>query len=205
MVKTIGESVMLREYRDFEIDEHNSKVLRFLIYYFNGCHLCESVFPDEGYKAHKQLLLIGNYGTGKTLLMQIFAEYLRMIKHDNQFRNISQTQLLNYYKMYGHIDKYTYNEGAATKEYEGVPMSLCLHDLGLMTENQKSFGVQMASVLDEFLFARYEIYQQSHCQKRCHLTTNLSVKQLKNGFEGRIVDRFKSYNVITIGGPSRRK
>lgn len=202
MIKGIGDTLMLREFSTFQIDEYNRDVLRFLIYYFNGCKLAETVFPNENYKIYKNLLIVGEPGTGKTMLMQIFSEYLRATKNENAFVNISATQLMNYYKMHGHIDKYTYNEGASDK-FEGSPFNVCLNDIGLMTEKQKSFGTILSQVIDEFLFARYEIYQQ--VGKRYHITSNLTVGELKERFEIRLVDRFKSFNVIELGGGSRRK
>lgn len=207
MVVNMGNNYMLREFSRFIVDEHNEKVLRFLLYYFNSCPLAESVFPDEDYKIHKNILLIGEPGTGKTMLMQVFADYLQATNNDNQFRNISMTQLMNYQKVFGHIDKYTYNElkGASGQEaFDCVnPYNICLNDLGIATEQQKSFGTLLTQVTDEFLFARYEIYQQYN--KRYHITSNLTVKELKKRFEGRLVDRFKAFNVIELHGGSRRK
>lgn len=209
MIRDIGQSYMMREFSNFEIDEHNRNVLRFLLYYFNRCILAESVFPNENYKLNKNILLIGEPGTGKTMLMQIFADYLELTQNDLQFRNISMTQLMNYHKVYGHIDRYTYNEqktGRSDREYDydGVrPFHVCLNDLGLATENQKSFGTLLSQITDEFLFARYEIFQQY--DKRYHITSNLGVKALKNRFEERLIDRFKSFNVIVLEGGSRRK
>lgn len=207
MVIGMGNNYMLREFSRFMVDEHNKDVLRFLLYYFNNCPLAESVFPNEDYKIHKNILFIGEPGTGKTMLMQVFADYLQATQNDNQFRTISMTQLMNYQKVFGHIDKYTYNElkGASRQEaYDGVaPYNICLNDLGIATEQQRSFGTLLTQVTDEFLFARYEIYQQYG--KRYHITSNLTVKELKQRFEGRLVDRFKSFNVIELHGGSRRR
>lgn len=203
LIKNIGDSLMLREYGSYQIDEHNANVLKFLTYYFNGCKLAESVFPEERYKIHKNILLVGEPGTGKTMIMQIFSDYLRVTRNSNYFVNISATQLMNYYKVNGHIDKYTYNETTDKQSFEGNPVNVCLNDLGLGTEKQKSYGTVLSQVTDEFLFARYEIYQQQG--KRYHITSNLCVRDLKNRFEGRLIDRFKSFNVIELRGGSRRK
>lgn len=135
--------------------------------------------------------------------MQIFSEYLKATKNENYFANISVTQLMNYYKIHGHIDKYTYNEQINDKSFDGSPINVCMNDLGLITEQQKSFGTVLSQVTDEFLFARYEIYQQSG--KRYHITSNLNVKDLKERFEERLIDRFKSFNVIELKGASRRR
>ena len=111
--------------------------------------------------------------------------------------------MMNYYKIHGHIDRFTYNEEAGKGSIEGNPFDICLNDIGLETENQKSYGTSLNSVIDEFLYARYEIYQ-SH-QKKYHITSNLSVTDFKNRFGTRLVDRFKSFNVIILNGESRRR
>lgn len=193
---------MGREFREFEVDENNSKVLSFLLYYFNGCRYAEQVFPDEDYKIHKNLLLVGKPGTGKTMLMQIFSDYLRLTHNPNTFENLSVTQMMNYYKMNGHIDRHTFNEGQS-KGFKPEPFNICLNDIGVETENQKSYGTSLNSVIDEFLYARYEIYQQFG--KMYHMTSNLDADEFKQRFVNRLVDRFKSFNVIPLLGKSRRK
>ncbi|MFV0323185.1 MAG: ATP-binding protein [Bacteroides xylanisolvens] len=202
LIKEIGNNYMGREFRAFEVDEYNSKILSFLLYYFNGCKLAESVFPNEEYQVHKSLLFVGHPGTGKTMLMLIFADYLRLTCNPNSFENLSVTQMMNYYKIHGHIDLYTYNE-AQIKGFKPNPFNICLNDIGLETENQKSYGTSLDSVIDEFLYARYEIYQAYF--KNYHITSNLSVEDFKTRFGSRLVDRFKSFNVISIRGESRRK
>jgi len=199
----IGQNYLGREFRTFEMDENNKKILLFLLYYFNNCKYAEQVFTDKNYKIHKNLLIIGSPGTGKTMLMQIFCDYLRLTQNSNQFDNLSVTQMMNYYKMNGHIDRYTYNESQGKGSIEGKPFNVCLNDIGLETENQKSYGTSLDSVIDEFLYARYEIYQSHY--KKYHITSNLTINEMKERFENRLVDRFKSFNVIVLDGKSRRK
>lgn len=202
LIRQLGNDYMGREFRDFEVDENNSKILAFLLYYFNGCRYAEKVFENENYKVHKNLLLVGGPGTGKTMLMQIFSDYLKLTQNPNNFENLSVTQMMNYYKMNGHIDRYTFNEGLS-KGFKPEPFNICLNDIGLETENQKSYGTSLDSVIDEFLYARYEIYQQFG--KKYHITSNLSITDFKRRFERRLIDRFKSFNVIPLLGESRRK
>lgn len=198
----LGNNYCQSEFREFIVDEHNKSVLRFLTYYFNGSKKALDVFPGKDYKLNKNILLVGPPGTGKTMIMQIFSDYLRIMENPNQFYNISLTQMANHYKLNGNIDRYTYNE-TGTTGFEGNPMNVCLNDIGIDLGKQKSYGTDMGSIVEEFLFARYEIFQ--NCRKRTHLTSNLDVSDFKTTFESRLVDRFKIYNVIPLTGESRRK
>lgn len=134
--------------------------------------------------------------------MQIFSDYLKLTNNPNAFENLSVTQMMNYYKIHGHIDLYTYNE-SQSKGFKATPFNICLNDIGLETENQKSYGTSLDSVIDEFLYARYEIYQNDF--KNYHITSNLDVNSFKERFGDRLIDRFKSFNIIPLLGNSRRK
>ncbi len=200
-----NEIVLKPQRREFIIDDNNRKELRFMLYYFNGCPLCEDVFPGRGYKMHKPLLIQGGVGVGKTLLMQIFSEYLRRIGSPNFFYNLSVTQMVNYYTIHNNLDRYTYYE-EESRGFRCRPVNVCLNDVGV-NDDKKFYGMSVGLLTDEFLHARNEIW--THYQKCAHLTTNLDDKRLKERFNrndgyGRLVDRFKTYNIIPLGGNSRR-
>lgn len=198
----IANKVLAYQHREFVIDDNNSKVLRFLLYYFNDCPLAEEVFPGRGYKLHKHIMLQGNVGTGKTLLMEIFSEYLRYTNNPNFFYNLSVTQMINYYTLHNNLDRYTFNE-EENKGFQCKPVNICLNDIGVQTTT--FYGMDTKVLTDEFLHARNEIWSQFHL--KAHVTTNLTIEQLKEKYKdgfGRLIDRFKTYNVIPLGGNSRR-
>ena len=64
-IRQLGNDYMGREFRDFEVDEYNSKVLAFLLYYFNGCRLAEQVFPNEIIKSTRIYCLLATPAQGK--------------------------------------------------------------------------------------------------------------------------------------------
>jgi hypothetical protein len=202
IIMEIGQHYMDLENSVFNIDENNKLVIRFMLYYFNHCKLAEDVFPEKNYKLHKNIILAGEPGTGKTLLMQIFSDYLKIINSGLSFQNLSVTQMMNYYKINSHIDKFTFNE-IDSKSREGSPFHICMNDIGIDTQNQKHFGTSGQLVIDEFLFARYEVYQSQ--RMNYHITTNMDLGEFKKHFEGRLIDRFKSFNLIPLVGKSRRK
>lgn len=192
--------------RKFIVDDNNRDVLKFLLYYFNNSPLCESVFPEKRHKLHKHVLLMGNVGTGKTLMMQIFSEYLRYTNNPNFFHNVSVTQMVNYYTIHNNIDRYVYNEENSVG-FKSKPANLCLNDIGV--ENRPFYGIDTRTIVCDFLHARNEIWTMTAPDQRkfAHLTTNLDKAKLletfKDGF-GRLADRFKTYNIITLQGESRR-
>lgn len=196
--------VLARQRRQFVIDDYNRDIIRFLLYYFNGCSLAEEVFPGRGYKLHKNVMLQGGVGVGKTLLMQIFSEYLMRIRSPRFFYNLSVTQMVNYYTLHNNLDRFTFNE-EENRGFQCTPVNICLNDIGI--QDKTFFGMDTGLLTDEFLHARNEIWTQYG--KCAHLTTNLDDKALRKRFErndgfGRLVDRFKTYNIIPMGGVSRR-
>lgn len=194
--------VLAHQRRKFVVDDNNRDVLRFLTYYFNGCPLAEEVFPGRGYKLHKHIMLQGAVGTGKTLLMQIFSEYLRITENPRYFYNLSVTQMVNYYTLHNNLDRYTFNE-EENKGFQCMPVNICLNDIGV--QSTKFYGTDTETLTSEFLHARNEIWTQYH--KMAHLTTNLTTEQLKQKYKdgfGRLLDRFKTYNIIPLTGDSRR-
>lgn len=204
----IANTILAAQRRRFIIDDNNRQVLRFLMLYFNGSRACEDVFPDRNYKLHKNILLQGGVGVGKTLMMQIFSEYLRRINSPRQFRNVSVTQMVNYYSVNNDIDGFLYNI-KGSRSFQGQPFNLCLNDIGV--DNRPFYGVDTDTIICDFLHARNEIWTNpaEYDRKFAHLTTNLDNEKLKAMFGqkdsyGRIIDRFKTYNVIPMTGESRR-
>ncbi len=197
--------VMEPQHREFIIDDDNRLVVRFLMYYFNNCRLAETVFPDRGYKLHKNIMLKGGPGVGKTMLMQCFSEYLKRIKSPRFFHNLSVTQMVNYYTIHNNFDRYTFYE-EESKGFMPMPENVCLNDVGL-NDDKVFFGMKTSVLTDEFLLARNDIW--AGWDKFAHITTNLDEAALTARFTkgdkyGRLVDRFKTYNVIELTGESRR-
>ena len=196
--------VLARQRRQFVIDDDNRQVIRFLLYYFNGCPLAEEVFPNRGYKLHKNIMLQGGVGVGKTMIMHVFSEYLMRIRSPRFFYNLSVTQMVNYYTLHNNLDRFTFNE-EENRGFQCTPVNICLNDIGI--QDRTFFGMDTGLLTDEFLHARNEIWTQYG--KCAHLTTNLDDKALRKRFErndgfGRLIDRFKTYNIIPMGGTSRR-
>lgn len=197
--------VIAPQHRQFIVDEDNKNVIVFLLYYFNNCPLAENVFPGRGYKLHKNIMLQGGPGVGKTMIMQCFSEYLKRINSPRFFHNLSVTQMVNYYTIHNNFDRYTFYE-EESKGFMPKPENVCLNDVGL-NDDKVFYGMNTSVLTDDFLLARNDIW--AGWDKFAHITTNLDEKALiarftKGDKYGRLVDRFKTYNVIPLTGKSRR-
>lgn len=202
----IADNIVLRpQRRKFVVDDYNRDVIRFLLYYFNNCQYAEDVFPKRGYKLHKNIMLQGGLGVGKTMMMQCFSEYLKRIGSPRFFHNLSVTQMVNYYTIHNNFDRYTFYE-EDSKGFMPKPENVCLNDVGL-NDDKVFYGMNTSVLTDDFLLARNDIW--AGWDKFAHITTNLDDKSLiarftKGDKYGRLVDRFKTYNVIPLLGESRR-
>lgn len=197
--------VLAREGKTFIVDDSNKDILRFLLYYFNNCPLALEVYPDEDYNLYKNILIWGDVGVGKTMIMQIFSEYLKRTKNPNAFYNLSVSQMVNYYKLHNNLDKYTFNETDNNKNFEGNPFGVCLNDIGI--ENSKFFGIDTKTLISDFIYSRTEILQQQGI--KAHLTSNKNYQELAMYLEdddsyGRLADRLKYYNIIKLDGDNKR-
>ena len=202
LIFNIGSKMTRRENKDFVMDEYNKNVYRFLLLYFNGQQKALDVFPNKHYALHKNLLICGEVGTGKTMMMKIFSEYLKQTRNPMKFMNTSVTEILNHHAINHNFDKYTFNEDKS-RNFEGSPYNICINDIGLRTHLH--FGTNTQVFIEEILHARNEIFVDNN--KFCHITTNLTPSEIKETFYdqyGRLVDRFKTYNLIPLNGESRR-
>lgn len=201
LIKAIGDELLSMQGKEFIVDENNKSILKFLLYYFNQSEKALDIFPDKSYSLDKQIMIIGEVGCGKTLIMQIFSEYTNRLNYDSKFTNVSTSQMMNYYKINNHLNQYTFNEGSNT--FDGNPVNLCLNDLGLSTH--KHYGNDLKELVKDFLYSRNDIYVLE--RKMAHITSNLSPSELSEEYSdeyGRLNDRFKTYNVIHLRGQSKR-
>ena len=79
---------------DFCIDENNQNIIDALCLYFAGDNEFEQL--GEGFKLGKGLLLYGNIGCGKSLLMELFA-----LNQIGSYTVVHATDIANAYAKHG--------------------------------------------------------------------------------------------------------
>lgn len=174
---------------NFEIDESNKEVITNLFNYFNE-------IPGT-YDLNKGLWLFGDVGTGKSSLMKIFSEYMKL--GFNGFKIHICDKVSNEYATNGDVDEYTYNQ----RGYIGYPIWMCFDELGRETIPANHFGTKL-NVMQHILHIRYSLWQSTRL--KTFVTTNSGPKNIEENYGDFIRDRTREmFNIIFMGGESRRK
>lgn len=138
------------------------------------------------FNGSKWVLLCGNMGTGKTMLLNGFK-----MAHEI----IYQERVIFYSTAKFNIAYGAEGEQLILNNDKGL---MCLDDLGAETKTQTRFGTVIDPIAT-LLFLRYENKARTFC------TTNLDTAKLKERYGARLSDRFREvFEVITFKGDSRR-
>lgn len=184
--------------KDYQLTDDNKKIFSGLLDYFMG-------LPGI-YDLNKGIAIVGNYGAGKSTIMQIFHTFLKteFPFNPNMFRISSVEEVISEMKSGDIASVLLYNH---KDNVSGVKVSRPIHVL--INEfghkyDAKTYGTNVNEHIDMFLMKRYDIFQQE--KKLLHITTNYDTKELRSLFHERITDRFKEmFNFIELKGKSWRK
>lgn len=185
----------------FVFDNNNSEIFTKLIKYFAG----DPDFEKNGLSLHKGLLIAGNIGSGKSMMIKIFKEYCFRRKLDHQFRIVFSDTIPDKFARHGYEGINLYTENSHLNNfgvYASKPINLCVDDLGTEKESVKYFGSE-ETVIKKVLMTRYNLFQEGYIT---HATTNLDAQMLKEKYGERLYSRFKEmFNLIILPGDDRRK
>lgn len=175
----------------FQFDKENEIVVELLCQYINK----EIAFEKDGRSLNKGIWLYGNFGSGKTLMMEAF---LVMKKKCGDPIGIQTCNDIN--MRFTEVDKFT---GKAQK-FEAVKVFANKHDkverifddLGEEEITLNDYGNKiclMAYILGE----RYKGFGNGVVT---HITTNLTKEEVANDYGGRIESRtMEMFNFIKLG------
>lgn len=186
--------------RSFIVDEHNKELMNCLMRYFTqderfkeySCVLKQ--IDEGGYSIetnpsiNKGLMIVGNYGFGKTLTFKAFQRCFLHANSVNKFGIVSSMEITSRYE-----SKELQNLG---KYYKA---QWYFDDVG---QEKKAFNSK--ELMEDIIFQRYHLFQNTG--KKTHMTTNFGLNYLKNKYGDYIYSRiFEMFNIIVVDGVDRRK
>lgn len=190
-------------------NEQAKAIFKALCYYFAG----DADFENMGknWKLDKGICLMGNIGTGKTTLMNMFAKNKRQCFQVISCRNIAgqfadaKGNKTGDYSAHEILQIYSTDKVLATNEYRYFlqkSLGYCYDDLG--TESvKKNFGNEV-NVMEEIILNRYD--NRHTGWHYTHITTNLTADQIGETYGNRVRDRMREmFNIIELTGDSLRK
>ena len=169
-----------KQNKKFVIDNENKEIINQLYFYITG---------NQNFKGNlnKGILLVGNIGVGKTLLMRAFMKFVsKLLK--------SQVYQLHSKKVNSIINA----DGEIQHKYIKSP--LFIDDIGKESVEVKKYGTVTTPIID-LISSRYDANSDTFA------TSNYSKEDFNNFYGITITDRImEMFNILRLDGKdSRRK
>ena len=148
---------------------------------------------DEGeYNPNMGLFFVGAKGRSKTQIMKALLRTAFYFQMPKQFK-FNEAPFI--------FDECQYNKEFKISEFYGE--TRCFDDIGFSEPQILSFGQTMRPI-ESIMNKRYTRFINEG--QLTHMTTNLSLNQLREHFDDRIIDRFSEmFNIVFFEGTSFRK
>lgn len=192
-LKKINEICIAKSYgkKPFEFNKENKVVVELVCQYLNK----EIAFEKNGRSLDKGLWICGNFGSGKTIIMET---YLAMKRKMNANITMNSCNDMNMYFL--EIDKFTNKQ----KRYDGISKfankydksERIFDDLGEEEITLNDYGNKVC-IMAYILGERYKGSSEGAIT---HVTTNLTNDMISEDYGGRIESRVMSmFNLIKLG------
>ena len=144
----------------------------------------------------KGILLMGRYGSGKSLLFRALNKllYKTQLFHST-FYMFNSSELIDEYSLHGRPGLF---------KFDPIRSDICIDDFGTDYPGKHSFYAEIDDPTEILLQKRYEKFVREGF--RTHATTNLDADTLKVRFSPRIYDRFfEMFNLVVLDCESWRR
>jgi hypothetical protein len=154
-------------------------------------------YASEKWDLSKGLLIIGEYGSGKTLIL----DFLRQVKgkFDISGRHTTAYEICREYE---HEQKNKGHEG-----YQDILKSRCLFidEVGDEPAVSKSYGNE-ENVIYRTLKLKFDLIERQKEKDKVFITSNLSIPEFRERYGDRLFDRIKGcMNILILGTGENHK
>lgn len=184
VVTRLGEAISVERNwpRPFTTDEHNQDIFAALALYFTGDRRFENA--GDGFSLNKGIMLAGDVGCGKTVLMQLFRVNPIGCYTQHDCIEIAQEYQEEGPKVIGkYAENYKAPDKRATFNQEWI--GRFFDDLGA-EGTAKNYGNEK-NVMAEIIMQRYKI----HPHNMTHFTSNHTIEGLQDAYGARVADRLR--------------
>lgn len=189
--------------KPFIIDEDNEVVFEMLCYYFSGDPMFIAKAAAAGVQnpaLEKGILLVGEYGTGKTWMMKLFMKNQRQVFFMRHAKEIANEYQKDGGDQKTYIDKFKNAINDSSLFYHEFS-GLCIDDIGI-EDSKKNYG-NSKNVIGDIMELRYK---DGNGGVFLHATTNLGVEGIEEKYGTRLRSRMREmFNYIVLTGGDRRK
>ena len=173
--------------KDYIFTPQHKVVMNLLFNYFTGSEKCENL----NLNLNKGILLVGNPGSGKTLIMNLFKFYTYQLGF-NSFQMHQAQSIITQCNITGvqHLDNY----GLTVHN----PITCYIDDIANTNESINNFGTKI-NVIEHLLDLRHLVLMNR--RKLTHVSTNIypAAMEASKIYDSRIISRFaEMFNVIEL-------
>lgn len=178
----------------FKVDEDNDGTIKMIKLWLLRDERFETLHPEKNYCLNKGIILHGNYGTGKTKLMQVVQRTAYLLQSPLQFKRFNMRELCQKYQ----------SEGGTVLNPDNKHWFV--DEFGLVKEDDprervNSYGNKVL-LGDELIGVRYDRFQMGFLT---HMTTNLTYQQMNDYYSPRTISRLHEMcNFLPLDGKDRR-
>lgn len=190
---------------NYELTEVHKIALKYFLQHFTGMKEFESNVFSNGKNGdlNKGILLIGNVGSGKSLIFEVFKQYTLEVIKRNGFIHRYASEIIDEVGTYGVtvLDEYFHNFQGDNKQPK--PMTVYIDDLWNQRDEVNNYGTKI-NVMEKLMDIRYNVYQRYNV--RTYASTNMYFKDLKEiRIDKRVLSRmYEMFNVLELNSKNFR-
>lgn len=197
---TLIKSFVKQKFPEFELNEEDKRIYSLLLKYFYSDPKFEKENPS--FSLNKGLMIRGNVGVGKTMLMRSLLDFFFATYNIRPFVIKSCTNL-NVDFMKNGPETIEKNTIRSFSYFQKKPISVCFDDFGVEMLHSAHYS-NKANLMQMILFGRYEQFMENGMITI--ITTNLKGHDIEERYGYRVRSRLREMcNDIPYPGEDRRK